>query len=443
MLFVVHKEWLPFYSIAVYLEVAIHMTFAIILTGWDNGFQITIIGMSVLALYAEYTGRTLKIKYIKMMPFCILGMILYIGSYVYLHYHPAPYSLPQSMEYILSILWGVVVFVINLLVLQLLVNIASTSEDKMEYQLSHDKLTSLPNRYYISSKFEYIKEKKSNCWLAIADIDNFKKINDTYGHNCGDYVLKTIGELFAKKEALVCRWGGEEFLFVDSLDKVPNPFEYLDNIRKEIEKYPFIFEGTNFSVTMTFGMSTFMNGEGIEDAIRDSDEKLYAGKQSGKNKVVDVMTDNESSVLSYKDPLTKVKNKAAYGKIVESLNWDIQKDNAQFGVVVVKALNVSSINDKYGHNKGNDYIIGVCKIICDIFVNSQVFRIGGDDFVVILTNRDYYDRESLFADLNYKYKIASNNHDVAPWYRYNASCNMAIYAEDDDSFEDVLNKIKY
>ncbi len=441
MLYIVHKEWLPFYAIAVYFEVAIHMTTAIILTGWNSGFQITIIGMSVLALYAEYTGRSLKIKYIKMMPACIIGMILYIGSYIYIQYHPAPYSLPKSIEFILSILWGVVVFVINLLVLQLLVIIAITSEDKMEYQLSHDKLTDLPNRYYIALQFEEIKNKKISCWIAIADIDNFKKINDTYGHNCGDYVLKTIGKLFSNKNALVCRWGGEEFLFVGKNNNTVDPFQFLENIRKEIEKYPFIFEGINFSITMTFGLSTIENGENIEAAIQDSDEKLYAGKHSGKNKVVYAMNINKDNALSYKDPLTKVKNKAAYEKIIESLNWDIQKNAAQFGIVIIKALNVASIIEKYGYDKGNDYIIGLCKIICDIFVNSQVFRISGDDFAVILTSRDYYDRELLIEKLNNELEKTSTNSDLAPWNQYSAYSCMSIYTENDKCFEDVLNRI--
>ena len=214
MLFVIYKEWLPFYAVSVYLEVAAHMTLAVILTGWESGFQVTIIGMSVLAFYAEYTGRTLKLKYIKMLPFCILGMFLYIGSCVYLRNHPAPYKLPEGTEFYLSVLWGIIVFVINLFVLQLFVLIIYSSEEQLEFQLSHDKLTGLPNRYFLSNQLEKIKKEKSDCWVAISDIDNFKHINDTYGHSCGDYVLRTIGELIAKKDVLCCRWGGEEFIYV-------------------------------------------------------------------------------------------------------------------------------------------------------------------------------------------------------------------------------------
>ena len=217
MIYVVYKEWLPFYAVAVYLEVAAHMTLSVIYTGWSSGFQITLIGMNVLIFYSEYVGRTLGIRYYRMLPCGILGMVLYLGSYVYLHFNPAPYKLIPNADFWLSILWGVIVFVINLFILQLLVVIADSSEKKLEHQMSHDKLTGLPNRYFMSERLDTIQKTEELYWIAISDIDDFKKINDTYGHNCGDYVLRTIGEIMGSKDVLCCRWGGEEFIFIDKL----------------------------------------------------------------------------------------------------------------------------------------------------------------------------------------------------------------------------------
>ena len=443
MLYAVHREWLPFYAISVYLEVAAHMILAVLLTGWNSGFQVTLIGMSVLAFYAEYTGRTLKLKYVPMMPVCICGMLLYLGSCVYLHYNPAPYQMPQMAEYLLSILWGIIVFVISLFVLQLLVYIAYSSEKQLEYQLSHDKLTGLPNRYFLSLQMEEIEKEQSDCWVAISDIDNFKKVNDTYGHSCGDYVLRTVGELIAKKDVLCCRWGGEEFLYVGRIteDEGFDPFSFLDEFRKEIEGYPFDYEGRKFNVTMTFGLSFLKGGKDIDAAITDADEKLYAGKHSGKNKVVSTMPSADADAMSYQDPLTRVKNRAAYDKMVESLNWDIQSGTAQFGVVKVKLQNVNMINEKFGHDKGNDYIIGACRVICGVYVNSQVFRIGGDDFAVILTNRDYYDREELLLTLNEKFEksVETNN---SPWNQYKASGKMSVYSALDSDYDAVFNRVR-
>ena len=443
MLFVVYKEWLPFYAVAVYFEVAAHMTLAVLLTGWDAGFQITIIGMSVLAFYAEYTGRTIKIRFIKMLPCCIIGMFLYLGSCVYLHFNPAPYKLPKDTEFFLSVLWGVIVFVINLFVLQLLVYIAYKSEDQLEYQLSHDKLTGLPNRYYLSLQLEKIEKEKADCWVAISDIDNFKRINDTYGHSCGDYVLKTIGEIISKKDVLCCRWGGEEFLYVGKTGEGNiDPYAFLDDFRKEIETYPFEYEGTKFNVTMTIGLSNMTGGENFDAAVTDADEKLYAGKHSGKNKVVSTKPATDAGTMSYQDPLTRVKNKSAYEKMVESLDWDIQNKTAQFGVVKIKLLNVNMINEKYAHDKGNDYIIGACKIICGVYVNSQVFRIGGDDFAVILTNRDYYDRDELLKTLNERFEETAKDSTGSPWNQYQASVSMSVYNSGDCDYNSVFERTK-
>ncbi len=441
-LYVVHKEWLPFYAVSVYLEVVAHMTFAVILTGWNSGFQITIIGMNVLAFYAEYTGRNLKVKYIPMMPLGIGGMLLYISSYIYLHFNPAPYALPANAEFRLSILWGAIVFIINLFVLQLLVHIANSSEEKLAYQLSHDKLTNLPNRYYLSEELENIKKEKSDYWLAISDIDNFKKINDTYGHNCGDYVLKIIGEFLAKTDVLCCRWGGEEFIFLGKMTiNHAEPHDFLEGIRKQIDQYPFEYEGTKIHVTMTFGLSTFSSDQDIDKVISDADQKLYIGKSQGKNRIVSVRKDYDSKLLANQDTLTRVKNRSAYEKMLESLNLDIQNHTAQFGIVRIDLLNTEEIRQKYGQDRENEYIIAACKVICDVFMNSQVFRTQKDNFSVLLTNQDYYDREELFATMEEKFNISAQNKKLAPWQRFKTESGMAIYSDQDKSLSDLFKRI--
>ncbi len=439
MLYVVHKEWLPFYAVAVYLEVAAHMTLAVILTGWGSGFQVTLIGMNVLAFYAEYTGRTLKLKYVPVLPLGILGMILYLGGCVYLRFNPAPYSLPDTAEFGLSILWGVIVFVINLFVLQLLVIIARSSEEQLEYQLSHDKLTGLPNRYFLSQKFDSLQSGKKPYWIAISDIDDFKKVNDIYGHNGGDYVLKTVGEILSSKGAMCGRWGGEEFIFANAISEAgPDPYTFLDDLRKEIKNYPFEFDGKKFKVTMTFGLAYSVEGLRIEDVIRDADEKLYAGKHSGKNRVVDDKHMEAGKEGSLQDPLTRVKNKLAYDKMEESLNWDIQKHTAQFGIARILLKDISKTADSLGITKKDAYIKGVCKIICGVYINSQVFRVDKGEFRVVLTNRDYYDREELFAKMQEKFEesAAKGNHGLREGLV--PESYMTIFEEKDSDVASVM-----
>ena len=439
MLFVVYKEWLQFYAVAVYLEVVAHMVLAALLTGWGSGFQITLIGMNVLAFFAEYTGRTLKIKYVRMMPMCILGMFFYLFVYVYLHFHPAPYVLPAKAEFWLSLLWGVIVFVITMFVLQFLVIIANKSEEQLEYQLSHDKLTGLPNRYYLTNHLEKLQRKNDEYWIAISDIDDFKKVNDTYGHNCGDYVLKSVGEILSDRGALCCRWGGEEFLFVGKTSEIPDAFEFLEKIRKEIEQRDFEHEGTHFKVTMTFGVSSSA-GKKVFDTIRDADEKLYLGKHSGKNRVITKKHTVENTISQVQDPLTRVKNKAAFEKSIESLDMDIKHGAAGFGIVLVRLKNVDEINEKYGQDKGDEYILGACKLICGVFINSQVYRAKATEFAVVIAGRDFYEREELMAELSYVFGKSIENGDNNPWHRYQVSIGMSVYDENDKDVSGVIGR---
>lgn len=290
MMIVGYMGWLTVYAPAVYLEVVLHMALAVLFTGWENGFQITLIGMNVLAFYAEYIGRTLKLKYIPMLPACLIGMAAYLGTFLYEHWHPAAYDLPKQATFILTLIWGVVVFTIIIAFLQMFVLMVNGSEEKLEFQMSHDKLTKLPNRYYLSQQLDEIQEAEGfeDYFVAIGDIDDFKKVNDTYGHNCGDYVLATVAELAAKVEDVICcRWGGEEFIFVGKYSSdIQTAFDKLDAFRKRVESFSFLYEGQQLKVTMTLGLAEYDTGLSRDEWLSDADQKLYYGKHNGKNQVV-------------------------------------------------------------------------------------------------------------------------------------------------------------
>jgi diguanylate cyclase (GGDEF)-like protein len=136
---------------------------------------------------------------------------------------------------------------------------------------------------------EYLKDVfaesgKDRYWLAITDLDDFKLFNDTYGHNCGDYVLVTIANLLRSPSVKVCRWGGEEFLLVGKT--VTNgPIAMLQQIRQSVHDYNFQFDNNQLHVTMTIGMSWLEPGMTLDQWISSADEKLYEGKTSGKNKL--------------------------------------------------------------------------------------------------------------------------------------------------------------
>ena len=166
------------------------------------------------------------------------------------------------------------------------------TQKKLEYIRSHDMLTSLMNRYRAQTFLSLCEIEKTNenteYAIAILDIDDFKKINDTYGHDCGDFILKSYTQELRKKlpiENKIARWGGEEFLII--FPRITDETIYdLDNIRQLISITPFIYNGILIKVTATYGISSSRNFESSYDVLTDADNHLLIGKQNGKNRLV-------------------------------------------------------------------------------------------------------------------------------------------------------------
>ena len=148
----------------------------------------------------------------------------------------------------------------------------------------------------------------------------------------------------------------------------------------------------------------------------------------------------EISETAFKDPLTSVGNKASYNRMVEALTQSIKEGNAQFAIVMSDINNLKYINDTYGHKAGDLYIKGCCTVLCSIYKHSPVFRIGGDEFVVVLRNEDYAARLLRMTEVTEAYKGSYGRRDKEPWELYSASVGMAEYENGDDSVEQVLKR---
>lgn len=160
----------------------------------------------------------------------------------------------------------------------------------------HDKLTELKNRMGFYSDYTKIFEKiltdteKDRCVsLFICDIDHFKRVNDTYGHNAGDAVLKHVAEHFRINSRIcdgVYRWGGEEFIVVLPDTDITQAADAADRLRVCIMESVCHFEELDIKVTMSFGVTQLDMSKSIEDNIKDADEKLYKAKEGGRNRVI-------------------------------------------------------------------------------------------------------------------------------------------------------------
>lgn len=157
-----------------------------------------------------------------------------------------------------------------------------------------DKLTGLFNKNYFQEIFEELFSKslrtKTDISCLLFDLDHFKKINDTCGHDFGDYVLKTIGALVKNKircDDIAARFGGEEFVIILPSTSLDNAMVVAEKIRSLIEKHHFDYYGRQWSVTISIGVASFINNRPRTalDLLQKSDQALYLAKKSGRNLV--------------------------------------------------------------------------------------------------------------------------------------------------------------
>ncbi len=145
--------------------------------------------------------------------------------------------------------------------------------------------------------------------------------------------------------------------------------------------------------------------------------------------------------LATKDALTGIRNKTAYDNETQQLNWNIAEGNAEFAIAMVDLNFLKRINDTYGHEQGNIAIKKTCYIVCHVFQHSPVFRVGGDEFVVILKNEDYAARDALVQEFKNQIAESSANKDLKIWERVSAAIGIAVFDADiDTSVENVFRR---
>ena len=190
----------------------------------------------------------------------------------------------------IAMISGVVFLIITCMMC--LLHFMSSEKGAMEKQAQFDTLTELPNRFYMMAKLKNLfeAEKQGEYFLAMIDIDDFKKINDSFGHNVGDDALKMLARTIVNKargvELSYCRWGGEEFLLLGKCVDGEVPKNFLDELRVEINSKSFWTSKGSGRMTVTIGAGKYKVGQDYKEWINFVDKQLYVGKCTVKNKVV-------------------------------------------------------------------------------------------------------------------------------------------------------------
>ena len=172
---------------------------------------------------------------------------------------------------------------------------------KMKYQYTEkefmsvlDGLTGLYNRRQfelgLEQEFNRTKRHPADFSLAMLDIDFFKKVNDTYGHQFGDYVLKTVSDLMKasfRKTDLLYRYGGEELVIILPETNIEGALIPVQRLRRSVEEYNFEFNGIKAKVTVSIGLTmNFTEFKSSAEILKSADEALYKAKESGRNRVI-------------------------------------------------------------------------------------------------------------------------------------------------------------
>jgi diguanylate cyclase (GGDEF)-like protein/PAS domain S-box-containing protein len=167
-------------------------------------------------------------------------------------------------------------------------------QSKLREQAIRDPLTNLFNRRYLEETLERevaraTRENYSVCIMMI-DIDHFKQINDTYGHEAGDEVLRVLANTLSEQSRrgdFACRYGGEEFVIVMPNINIETAYERAKNLRQSIHELYVPYRHSNLTITISIGVACYpTNGQSREAILRAADQAMYGAKQAGRDHIL-------------------------------------------------------------------------------------------------------------------------------------------------------------
>jgi len=167
------------------------------------------------------------------------------------------------------------------------------AKEKIRVQSRTDTLTGIPNRRavfeHLDGELNRSEREKKSISIAMLDIDNFKAVNDTYGHQAGDAVLKECALRISgstRPYDILGRFGGEEFLLILPGTGEENAALVCERILENVQVLPFCIDGLSIGVTISIGLATWSGREDVDKLVAAADKALYMAKEKGKNCVV-------------------------------------------------------------------------------------------------------------------------------------------------------------
>ncbi len=283
---------MPVY-ISILLEVIAYAITAVYFIGWSSGSYDFLFSIVPIIIYFGSFLFKGKMRWIIILS---LGLILALFMILYFCFsgRQPVYELSYTVRTVIVIFSAFVMFFAMVFYSAVYIYSSQsemTSLEQKNEQLTvdakEDALTSLLNRRgFIPLVEALMNDPMRHFCIAFCDIDNFKRINDSYGHDCGDEVLGHISTIIKKEMhgCAICRWGGEEFVILMEDYDFAVAIKKMEYIRKLIETTPTVFYNKRIAATITIGLEEYKETyKEPERIIKVADERMYYGKQHGKN----------------------------------------------------------------------------------------------------------------------------------------------------------------
>lgn len=291
------KKQYMFIYISAVTEVLLHSSAATFLLGWDWGFMIYTIVMIPISFYLAYTLPSHEGGIVS--PMVSSGVVILCFNLVHMicrhttPFYEGRYPVNMSVRfYYFNAMVALLILLTFSILFALEIRYMQRRLEQENYTLEEvaktDPLTHLLNRRSMNGYMDQVVKLRKTFCLMMADIDDFKKINDTYGHDCGDEVLIAVSDIIShcvREDDYVCRWGGEEILILVRTDLDPAS-QVAERIRQQVASKVIFRKGNEVRVTITIGISQYRTGMSIQSMIEEADQNLYRGKNNGKNQVI-------------------------------------------------------------------------------------------------------------------------------------------------------------
>ena len=270
-----------------------YMVASVLILSWEAGFQLWLFAFTCAYFLPFYTNKNDKIprkfKFLISIIFITTFCILYFISPRILTFRE---FLPRNELLILYSLNSYLTSISIVLACYTFVSQSINARNKLKTRSDYDELTSLPNRYAIEEALdnEIALKGRNNIFLAIIDIDYFKKVNDTYGHLAGDEALKYLANILNNQSknngVFAGRWGGEEFIILSSSVTKEEFYNIIENIRIEVSNSTIKYNDDVINITISVGIAEYESIDTIDTFIKKADDNLYKAKKEGRNKII-------------------------------------------------------------------------------------------------------------------------------------------------------------